>query len=407
MVPSNFLLWGSLGDRRWRKSSPLIIIITNFPWKYVQLRPPKGPGRSGPRSHDKMPNAHSPMNFGLIRSNRQIGIFGLDTSLSGRVSVCKDPGVSLCQVHKMSISKPFFTRWQAKHLIAVYSQACATKAISCKRLRSTFKCENNETLSPDLFVWYIRYIPVLKRATIDPWKIPPKRTRDVPIFLWEKFGAKLYCIRHVLRRWVACWYRINPYKWLARLLSEQELNDSRTECDPHTAGCIESLIALSHHRDVAEYRGSKRHQIVKLPGNIWDAASYASVISGVVRPYLETVYKSCDDLSIVQFSPHHKAHRITVQSVELFVSLSGWKEWKRHLIFFCAEHDVEHETYSAWTWQDLGLKGRSRLQLSRHPEFCLACSPAVAWQCKYVNIAKCEPCQSRFEIPRGLETSRI
>ena len=134
----------------------------------MQLRPPKGPGRSGPRSHDKMPNAHSPMNFGLIRSNRQIGIFGLDTSLSGRVSVCKDPGVSLCQVHKMSISKPFFTRWQAKHLIAVYSQACATKAISCKRLRSTFKCENNETLSPDLFVWYIRYIPVLKRATIDP-----------------------------------------------------------------------------------------------------------------------------------------------------------------------------------------------------------------------------------------------
>ena len=269
----------------------------------------------------------------------KIGIFGLDTSLSGRVSVCKDPGVSLCQVHKMSISKPFFTRWQAKHLIAVYSQACATKAISCKRLRSTFKCENNETLSPDLFVWYIRYIPVLKRATIDPWKIPPKRTRDVPIFLWEKFGAKLYCIRHVLRRWVACWYRINPYKWLARLLSEQELNDSRTECDPHTAGCIESLIALSHHRDVAEYRGSKRHQIVKLPGNIWDAASYASVISGVVRPYLETVYKSCDDLSIVQFSPHHKAHRITVQSVELFVSLSGWKEWKRHLIFFLC-----------WTW---------------------------------------------------------
>ena len=113
-----------------------------------------GPGRSGPRSHDKMPNAHSPMNFGLIRSNRQIGIFGLDTSLSGRVSVCKDPGVSLCQVHKISISKPFFTRWQAKHWIAVYSQACASKAISCKRLRSTFKCENNETLSPDLFMVY-------------------------------------------------------------------------------------------------------------------------------------------------------------------------------------------------------------------------------------------------------------
>ena len=107
----------------------------------------------------------------------------------------------------------------------------------------------------------------------------------------------------------------------------------------------------------------------------------------------------------IQSSPQSAQDHCTIRRA--FCIFIGMKGVEEAFDFFCAEHDVEHETYSAWTWQDLGLKGRSRLQLSRHPEFCLACSPAVAWQCKYVNIAKCEPCQSRFEIPRGLETSRI
>lgn len=109
----------------------------------------------------------------------------------------------------------------------------------------------------------------------------------------------------------------------------------------------------------------------------------------------------------IQSSPQSAQDHCTIRRA--FCIFIGMKGVEEAFDFFCAEHDVEHETYSAWTWQDLGLKGRSRLQLSRHPEFCLACSPAVAWQCKYVkrnaSRARADP---RFQEGwRHHETSRI